>query len=78
VDRDRRLPLHAELRRDALATAEQAIGRQEACMTLQRRVVASVAVTDASPDQDALLLEAMERHLERLNEWHRRVLDWQD
>ena len=75
MDRDRRLPLHAELRRDALATAEQVIGREEVCITLQLRVVAGVAATGASPVRATTLLKAIERHLEELHEWRRRLLD---
>jgi hypothetical protein len=78
VDRDRRLPLHAELRRNTLASVEQAIGWQEACITLQLRVVAGVAMTGASPARAATLLTTMECHLERLHECRRRLLDRQD
>jgi hypothetical protein len=78
VDRDRRLPLHAELRRNALASVEQAIGLQEGCITFQLRVVATTTAASGSPASAAELLAMMERHLERLHEWRGQLLDRQD
>jgi hypothetical protein len=60
----RRPPSREELDRRALARAEEAIGRQERLITLQRRVVDAGGAVTAGAEE---LLEKMEHNLVLLN-----------
>ena len=70
----RRPPSREELDRRALARAEEAIGRQERLITLQRRVADAGAVAPV-PAGSGALLGRMERNLALLNAWRQRLLD---